>query len=88
MKKLFFEFIWQWVGGAWVGFNPIGIELEYDKYEPALGLTMVFMGVGIKIYWIVPWETEESIYARECTEGIISFLTRSTEATDDPNSSN
>ena len=74
MKKLFFEFIWQWRGGAWIGFNPIGVEFEYDKYEPVMAFKFVVMGVGFQIVLICPWETKESVYAKECLENTWQIL--------------
>jgi hypothetical protein len=66
MKKLYFEWIWQWIGGPWIGFNPVGIEFEYDKYEPTMALKIVLLGVGFVITWLCPWKTKESEYAEEC----------------------
>jgi hypothetical protein len=60
MKRLFFEWIWQWVGGPYIGFNPIGIELEYDKFGPTITFMVVLMGVGFQVTWLGAWKTEES----------------------------
>lgn len=68
MKRLYFEWIWQWVNGVWLGFNPIGIEFEYDKAEPAITFMMVLMGVGFQITWLCPWETKVSKYMRDQLE--------------------
>jgi len=74
MKRLFFGFIWQWKGGAFIGFNPIGVEFEYEKFEPSITLKVVLMGIGIQIILLCPWETTESRYAKECAKDIWSIL--------------
>ncbi len=75
MKKFFIDFIWQWVNDDWIGFNPIGVELEYDKSEPSLGFKVVIMGVGVDILWVVPWQTKQSKYAQECLKSVGDFFT-------------
>lgn len=73
MKRFFFEWIWQWGGGGWIGFNPIGIEFEYDKFEPAMVFKVVVMGLGAQIIWLCPWETDESAFAKECMNDLTLF---------------
>jgi hypothetical protein len=76
MKRLFFGFIWQWKGGAYIGFNPISIEFVYEKFEPSISVSIVILGVGVQILWLCPWETVESQYAKECAkqmQGILSL---------------
>jgi len=74
MKKLFIDWIWQWVNDDWIGFNPIGLELEYDKSEPSLGFKFVILGIGIDILWIVPWETQKSKEVKESLKSIHDFF--------------
>ena len=64
-KRWWFEWIWQYVNDAWIGWNPIGIEFEYDKVDPSLTFKIVLLGVGFQITWLVPWETEYSRYAKD-----------------------
>jgi len=73
MKRLFFEFVWQWRGG-WITFNPIAVEFEYEKFEPSMALMVVLMGIGIQITWLCPWETDESSYAKEAAKNLEEFL--------------
>lgn len=74
MKNLFFDFIWQYQGGDWIDFNPIGIEFEYEKLEPSLTFKFIIMGIGFQILWICPWQTKESEYAQECSKKVMEIL--------------
>ena len=74
MKRWFFGFIWQWHGGSWIGFNPIGIEFEYEKFDPSLAFKIVILGVGFQILYLCPWETKESLYAKDCTSNMMNIL--------------
>jgi hypothetical protein len=74
MKRLFFEWIWQWVNSEWIGFNPIGMEFEYDKSEPSVSFRFVLLGAGFALYWLVPWETRQSKYYKECTKNLTDFF--------------
>jgi len=74
MKRLFFGFIWQWRLGTYIGFNPIGLEFEYEKFEPFMAFRVVILGIGIQVMWLCPWETVESRYAKECAKHVQSIL--------------
>ena len=74
MKRLFFGFIWQYHGGSWIGFNPIGIEFEYERFEPSLAFKFVIMGIGFQVLWLCPWDTAESLYAEECAKNMQELL--------------
>jgi hypothetical protein len=74
MKRLYFEFINQYHGGSLIGFNPIGIELEYEKYEPSLEFKLVVMGFGFIIMYLCPWKTDESKYAEEMERTMGEFF--------------
>lgn len=70
MKRWFFDWLWQYHGGEWIGWNPIGIEFEYDKCEPAMAFKFVILGVGFQITWLCPWETETSKFMRELSDAM------------------
>lgn len=74
MKRLFFGFIWQWRSEPYIGFNPIGMEFVYEKFEPSISVSVVILGVGIQILWLCPWETVESLYAKECAKQMQDIL--------------
>lgn len=74
MKRVFFGFIWQWRNEPYIGFNPIGMEFAYEKFEPSISFSVVILGVGVQIVWLCPWETAESRYAKECAKQMQDIL--------------
>lgn len=84
MKRLYFGFIWQWKWDTVVGFNPIGLEFEYEKFDPSLTIKLVIMGIGFQVVWLVPWDTKESVYAKECSDNILSILGMEDRSNDNP----
>lgn len=74
MKRFYFNWIWQWINDDFIGFNPIGIEFEYDKLDPSMTIMVVLLGAGFSITMVCPWETKESTYAKECAKSFITFF--------------
>jgi len=62
MKRLFFDFIWQYGRSNPIlpstVFSPIVIEFEYDKFDPSLTFEVIVMGMGFEVFFLLPWKAK------------------------------